>query len=79
MEQVRIQSQALVMCQAPRDVGYIGTSPNSLPHLAPCMHEPLLRSGYRDHIKDLATTPALAQGIAGDLAKRSSLGFTIVA
>jgi len=42
------------------------------------MHEPLLRPAYRDHIEDLAVIPALAQSIAGDLAKKSSLGFTIV-
>lgn len=52
--------------------------PNSLPHLAPCMHEPLLRPVYRNHTKGLAFIPASAQSIAGDLAKRSSLGFTIV-
>jgi hypothetical protein len=43
------------------------------------MREPLLRPAYRDHIKDLAVIPALAQSIAGDLAKRSILGFTKVA
>jgi hypothetical protein len=42
------------------------------------MHEPLLRPAYRDHIEDLAAIPALAQSITGDLAKKSSLGFTIV-